>query len=224
MNLKMIKTKNMTQSTEHIWFDLAGTLYKETVMFNEAHDQLRFDAYATVTGQGDPVKAKAEFLKAYKRHGSNSAVFASLGKPSNFWMQAMDSLDFGAIISPDPEVTETLRRLKEFQPISIYTNFKRSKIFEVLELLEIPAEWFSNILSGDDVTRRKPALDGFYEIIRISGLPAEKILYVGDRVDVDIVPAKSLGIHTCLVYGTSDQADYCINSMREILNLSSRTS
>jgi hypothetical protein len=74
---------------KHIWFDVAGTLYRETPDFNIAHDQHRYcQTYATLMGISDIKLAKAEFEQLYKIHGSNSAVFTSLGQPSDYWMKA----------------------------------------------------------------------------------------------------------------------------------------
>lgn len=204
---------------KHVWFDLAGTLYKETAKFNEVHDHFRYKTFAQVAGISDPEKAKEEFLDAYKKQGSNSAVFTALGKPSDFWMKSLEDMDFTAVLDPDSEVTETVKKLKEVVPISLFTNFHKDRIVELLEHLNIRAEWFVNILTGDDIVARKPALDGFYEMIKRSNLSAESLLYVGDRVGVDIKPAKSVGMKTCLIYSDSEEADYCVNTFPEILNI-----
>lgn len=54
-------------------------------------------------------------------------------------------------------------------------------------------------------------------MIKKSALPPDEILYVGDRVDVDIKPAKQLGIKTGLVYGKSELADYSFEHFEDIL-------
>lgn len=201
---------------KHLWFDMAGTLYKETPEFQSAHDELRYTTYAKLVGQDDLAKAEEEYEKLYAQYGSNSAVFRSLGQPSDFWMHAFEEMDVTTFLKPDPIVTKTLASLKDQLPISIFTNFKREKVLALLEHLEIPASSFTHILSGDDVPERKPALHGFHRMIELSGVPAEQIVYVGDRVDVDIKPAKQLGMKTCLIYGESDEADYCIDDFAKL--------
>ena len=57
------------------------------------------------------------------------------------------------------------------------------------------------------------------EEIKKSHLPPEEILYVGDRVKVDVLPAKELGIKTCLVWDKSDEADYSFEKFEDILSL-----
>lgn len=207
------------KNIQHIWFDLAGTLYKETPEFNEVHDNFRYNTYAKVAKNSDPDTAKSEFLKLYDRHGSNSAVFRSMGKPSDFWMKQLDNLDFTQILKPDAEITDTLAALKKIVPISLFTNFAGNHIGQLLNHLEIPPTSFTFILTGDDITERKPALDGFHAMIKKSKISASHILYVGDRVDVDIEPAKQVGIKTCLLYSESTEADYCLKSFKDLLTL-----
>jgi FMN phosphatase YigB (HAD superfamily) len=47
---------------KHVWFDLAGTLYRETKKFNEVHDNFRYSTFAKVKGIPDLDKAREEFL------------------------------------------------------------------------------------------------------------------------------------------------------------------
>lgn len=204
---------------KHIWFDLAGTLYKETDEFNQVHDRFRYETYGKLLGISDPEQAKAEFLEAYAKAGSNSAVFRALGKPSDFWMKALNDMDFAAVLEPDPDVYETIAKLKELVPISIFTNFDTTRLANLLAHLKISINDFTHVISGDDIKERKPALDGFHLMIEKSQLPANEILYVGDRVAVDIIPAKQVGIQTCLLYETSPEADYCFENFRDILGI-----
>jgi putative hydrolase of the HAD superfamily len=78
---------------------------------------------------------------------------------------------------------------------------------------------FTYVLSGDDIPERKPALHGFRKMIELSNLPPNEVMYVGDRVDVDIKPAKQLGMTTCLVYSQSDEADYSVESFPELTTI-----
>jgi putative hydrolase of the HAD superfamily len=204
---------------KHVWFDFAGTLYKETPEFHKVHDELRYLTYARITGVSDMEEAKREYKKMYDKHGSNSAVFRSLGKSSDFWMKTQEDLDHSQILQPDPVVITTLDKIRTIMPISIFSNFRQGQIEEILEHLEIQIDWFTNIITGDDIAERKPALDGFYEMVKRSNVPAGELLYVGDRVDVDIKPAKSVGMKTCLIYSNSEDTDYSVNSFTNILEI-----
>lgn len=128
-------------------------------------------------------------------------------------------MDFTAVLDPDPDVYETITELKDLMPISIFTNFDTGRLAELLEHLKISIDDFTHVISGDDIKERKPALDGLHAMIEKSQLPPGEILYVGDRVAVDITPTKQVGIKTCLLYDTSPEADYCLENFRDILSI-----
>lgn len=85
--------------------------------------------------------------------------------------------------------------------------------------INVNEDWFTYVITGDEVSERKPDLHGFRLAAEKSNLPAHQILYVGDRVDADIRPAKEVGMQTCLVYSHSDVADYSFERFEEILSI-----
>jgi HAD superfamily hydrolase (TIGR01549 family) len=116
-------------------------------------------------------------------------------------------------------VYKTLERLKDIVPISLFSNIKSDEIIRTLNLIKVDRDWFTYIINSDNIANRKPHPEGFYKIIEVSKLPASKILYVGDRVNVDILPAKSVGLKTCLVWGKSAEADYSFENFADILTI-----
>ncbi|HEX3095528.1 MAG TPA: HAD family hydrolase [Patescibacteria group bacterium] len=209
----------MDNSIKHIWFDVAGTLYEESENFQAVHDNLRYETFSKAVNKPITDDLKLEYENLYKKHGSNSAVFSSLGLPSDYWQRAFGNMNLSEILKPNLKVNETLRKLGEIIPISLFTNFKKHKIEKILDILSIDQSWFTHIINGDQVKERKPALDGFHLMVEKSQLPAENILYVGDRVDVDIKPAKQVGMKTCLVYSESPEADYSFQNFEDILSI-----
>jgi HAD superfamily hydrolase (TIGR01549 family) len=209
----------MNKNIQHIWFDMDGTLTIHTDKFNKVHDELRYKTYAEVVGREVSYSLICEYEDLYKQYGSNSAVFTSLGKSSNYWMQYFDQIDQDLYYQPVPEIFKTLENLQKRISISLFTNARLENTQKTLAVVNISFKWFKHILTGDDVMNRKPALDGFYEIIRLSSIDPSGILYVGDRVSVDVKPAKAVGMQTCLLYDSSKEADYSFESMRELLTI-----
>ncbi len=207
------------RNIKHIWFDLAGTLYQENPDLKKALGEYSYKVYSGLTTTSDWKTLQSEYDDLYKKHGSRSAVFRSLGKPDDYWQKAADDFDRTSFFAPDNNVLRTLEALRALVPISLFTNFQHKQIQALLGHLEIPQSLFTHVLSGDDVTTRKPDLEGFRLMIEKSQLPAEQILYVGDREKVDIQPAKTLGMQTCMLYGTSEAADYCFSSFEDLLSL-----
>lgn len=202
---------------KHIWFDQDGTLTVHTPDFHRDHNLLRYQTYADLVKKPVSPEIEAEYEELYKRYGSNSAVFRSLGMPSDYWQIRFNTLDPTKYYKPIPAIYETLNIIKDIVPISIFTNVKSSNISRTLTSVRIDRAWFTYIITGDDITERKPALEGFHLMIKKSALPPAEMLYVGDRVDVDIKPAKELGIKTGLVYGNSELADYSFENFEDIL-------
>ena len=99
-------------------------------------------------------------------------------------------------------------------PISIFSNIKLDKI---IPALNVDPKLFSYILSASTVGASKPALKGFYKMIELSALQPEEILYIGDDVGKDVIPAKTVGIKTAVVFEKLPEADYSFTNFKNIL-------
>ena len=209
----------MADQIKHVWFDMDGTLTIQTPEFHIAHNQLRYKAYSDAVGRPVTKDLAEEFEALYKKHGSNSAVFVSIGMPQGYWQQYFRTLDQLKFYKPVPDVYKTLDKLRRKVPISLFTNSNLEIIRKTLQTINIDIHWFTYVLGGNDIKKPKPDLEGFYLMLDKTSLPPHQCLYVGDRVDVDIKPARQAGMQTCLVYTTSDEADYCVGRMSELLDL-----
>lgn len=196
-----------------------GTLTIHTDEFDKAHNDLRYKAYSDVTGKPINSDLIDEYEKLYAETGSNSMTFHRLGKPSGFWMEYFDQIDQTQYYEPIPEIYETLNELRKIVPVSVFTNATLNNASRTFEVVNIDSSWFTHIISGDDIKNRKPALDGFHLMLEKSNIPASKILYVGDRVKVDVLPANTLGIQSCLLYRNDSNADYSLGNFSQLLKL-----
>lgn len=204
---------------KEVWFDTAGTLYKETPAFDKALTEYIYQELGTVTGETDRGKLKTLHDDLYGRYHSNSAVFQSLGMPADYWQQKFEEFNPTGLLRPDPEITETLRQLKDLVPISVFTNLRMAKLDDLLQHLGIPAAFFTHKLSAADLGRPKPDPAGFRKMVELSGVAASEVLYVGDKVNKDILPAKQAGMQTCLLWAESPEADYCAATFSELLGI-----
>ncbi len=204
---------------KHIWFDVDGTLTIHTPEFHKVHNALRYKTYADFIKKPVTKELMEEYETLYKKYGSNSAVFRSLGLPSDYWQKYFNTIDEVKYFKPNIVVKKTLEQLKDKVPISIFTNVKPERNVSTLAAIDVKPELFTYIITGDDIKERKPALDGFYLMIEKTKLPPGEILYVGDRVDVDIKPAKLVGMKTCLVWSKSDEADYSFENFEDLLSI-----
>ena len=66
-------------------------------------------------------------------------------------------------------------------------------------MLELPAKYFTWLVTEDIVADIKPALEPFEKAITLSGASAEECLYVGNSPSKDMRPAKQVGMSTVLI-------------------------
>ena len=202
---------------KHVWFDFSDTI---GFINKEEHDKLRYDSYAAITGKPVSQELIKEYEELYQKHErSNSAVFRSLDQSSNYWSERVNSIDPAKFYKlADESIPAVLDKLRKVVPISIFSNIQ---LGNVLPGLGIHLEWFTHILSSGMVKEPKPALDGFYKMIELSKLPSDEILYIGDDVGKDILPAKKVGIKSGLLWKKSEEADYCFEKFGDILSVNS---
>ncbi|MFZ2887030.1 MAG: HAD family hydrolase [Minisyncoccia bacterium] len=202
------------KSIEHIWFDFSDTIaHTDKNVLND----ILWTSYAKAVGRPVTEELKKEFAEKRKKYKSGSAIFTSLGLPSGYLAEQI-RLDSRQLYSlTDPEIPNVLSTLKDRRPISIFSNNKLDKI---LPALGIDTKWFAHILGPDQIARPKPALDGFRKMVELSGTTPAEILYIGDDIHKDLLPAKEVGITTGLLWKESPEADVCFRDFDAILAMS----
>ncbi|MEK7093495.1 MAG: HAD family hydrolase [Patescibacteria group bacterium] len=202
----------MISGIRHIWFDFSDTIAH---INKSVADKLMHTAYAKVTKKELTPELVAEYDAMRKKHGSSTAVFVSLGTPRTYLVDRLANIDPKVLYQlADENIPEVLKKLREILPISILSN---NRLDVILPSLGIEPGWFTNILGPDTGKKPKPALDGFHMMIELSGATPAEILCIGDEVQKDLVPAKSLGIKTGLLWSISEEADYCFTDFQDIL-------
>lgn len=105
----------------------------------------------------------------------------------------------------------------------ILANGNVSTIKETLETIGLRIDLFREIVTAETVGVNKPELLGFDYILKRTRIaPAEHIM-IGDRIEVDLVPAKAIGMKTGWIYWNSqvDQvndavADICVPTVYDL--------
>lgn len=195
---------------KHLWLDFSDTL---AFIDKAVHNKLKYEAYAEFTQQSLTPELKAEYDALLGLHKSNAAVFRFLGAPTHFWSEHMSTVDPNALYTlAEHDAAHHLEQIKKIVPISIFSNIQ---LDAVLPALGLDPTLFTHILKSTP----KPALDGFYKIVELSQLQPQEILYVGDQVGKDILPAKQVGLTTGLIYAQAPEADYNFSQLRDIVTL-----
>ncbi|HEM5490609.1 TPA: HAD family hydrolase [Streptococcus suis] len=124
------------------------------------------------------------------------------------------------------EVREVLETLSKHYRLGIVVN-QSSSVRELLKEWGIES-YFQLIILSEEVGLSKPNTAIFTLALQKVNIPADRVVYVGDRYDNDILPAKSLGMWTVRILtgfgkyaGENDKlkSDWCITSLQELLTI-----
>jgi putative hydrolase of the HAD superfamily len=211
-------------NVKHIWWDLDDTLYPFNQEFHDKKIKVMVAEFARL--KGIPVEeAEKQFKQAMKKYKSSAETFKNIfDKPNYYAQQIQGYVDRAEYIKYNPELVEFFRNFLKKHPAikhSIISNSLLSQIKLTLRILKLPEEWFANLASSEHIGASKPNEKIYKTMIDLSGLKPGEIAYVGDREEVDIIPAKKLGIVTILVSdgGINSQADFKVDSVYDILEL-----
>ncbi|HFI0468170.1 TPA: HAD family hydrolase [Streptococcus suis] len=126
-------------------------------------------------------------------------------------------------VSLYPETIDVLEKLSQNYRLGIIAN-QSSSIRELLKDWGIES-YFQLIILSEEVGVCKPDLRIIKIALEESSIPADKAVYVGDRYDNDILPAKSLGMHTVRIltgFGKYTRenckwkSDWIVSSLKEL--------
>lgn len=120
----------------------------------------------------------------------------------------------------DEKLIELFHKLIKYKHF-ILANGMKKKIVESLLVLGLSENQFAEIVTSEIVGVNKPEPKGFLYIVEKTGLPTAAHMMVGDREVVDLVPAKTLGMHTCLVWSDKKSiiADITLETVYEVANV-----
>lgn len=130
-------------------------------------------------------------------------------------------------IKPYPDTLAVVEELKNRYKLGVIANqpkYTRQKMSSFGL-----AEQFEMIVLSDEVRLRKPDTRIFLHALSLSGCDSTQAVMVGDRLDADIGPAKSLGMTTIrirrgimiyqLPFNSLEIADYEVNTLGDIVGL-----
>ena len=181
-----------------IVFDVDGTLY-----YSEGYLRHLTRAIIEVLAElmeVDLRRAELIFHSVKSRVKTVSMGLKLLGiDRRRFYEMVVERVEPCKYIRPRPELKKLLADLRDKNiKIGCHTNSSRRLAEMVLRCLGLRLEDFDLVITCDDA-EPKPSEDGYLMAMKILGLRPNEILYVGDRWEVEVEPAKRLGMRTALV-------------------------
>lgn len=79
-------------------------------------------------------------------------------------------------------------------------------------------EVFKDIIVSEQLNIRKPDTAFYEHAIKAIGLPPEEILYIGDSLKLDIIPARQLGLNVRLIdrLGIFRESEYAVDDLSKV--------
>lgn len=174
-----------------IVFDLDGTLY----VSDEFAAAIQEGAAVYLSGVLEvSVEEARQTMAATRRRLTGergavqtlSAVCVSLGGSiSGVHVFFQKHLTPELFLMRDDRVVTLLKRLRQQFALYVYTNNNRALAVRITNILGIDG-CFNGIFSIDDTWQAKPDEERLGQILKIIGLPACEVLFVGDRYEVDL--------------------------------------
>ncbi|MBD3389332.1 HAD hydrolase-like protein [Candidatus Micrarchaeota archaeon] len=182
------------------------------------------------------------------KYKANWQIFSGeFGKDQCYSAKVISTIDFTKFLGNDLALFQMLQRLMDVHgiPQRVMTNevyetivnafgamglsLERMKDPRIDEMFPPKPELIVGSESAGDIGilcaynahKKKPNPEVFRQMLQVAGLEnePERMMYIGDAELKDIVPAKNLGITTCLVWaaeGTQSSADYILRTVHDV--------
>ena len=195
-----------------IIFDMDGTLY----VSDEIREQFAAAAYHTLATADqisldrarDLIEERRAKLKAESGFPTPyTLTLRSFNILINKWhKENIKFFDPRNYLHKDKKLKKALIELKKDFCLAIMTNNNKVQTDRVLEGLEL-IDLFDKVYTYNSFEALKPDPVFFKKTAEELGIEPEACLFIGDRYDVDLRPAKELGMHILEVKGPEDIYD-----------------
>lgn len=199
-------------------FDFDSTLYTKPEYARFQNDVL-IERLAAERGESlEATRAllderRAADAAAGRGKTSLGQLMAGLGVPierSVAWREEL--IEPAAWLERDERLVEVLRALASGHELALVTNNPRSVGLKGIEAVGASG-LFKAVVGLDDTMRSKPDPAPYARAALLLGLEPASCVSIGDRYDVDLAPALSLGMGAILVDGVED-----VYRLPELLN------
>jgi HAD superfamily hydrolase (TIGR01549 family) len=218
MPIERLGSKRLT--AECVLFDLDGTLYSSPEYSARIESEIVMIVAEEM--QIDASLAWRRLSEERKKQGTLTGALSILGVDRRFFFEALaERVEPMKYLTQDHSVIATLETLKErgFK-LALVTNNGRSMVRKILNAIGVEASLFDVMVTSDDC-EPKPSRQPFLSALNRLECTPDKAVYVGDRVEAELLPAQELGIRTILLAkeGADNEADLVITRVTEVLSL-----
>jgi HAD superfamily hydrolase (TIGR01549 family) len=204
---------------EAIGWDLDGTLYPNVEGLGEEIKRLRREAVAEALGVAEG-EADDKFRQVYEELGSHTKAMDKLGiAGEEFFTGMWDRIELEKYIKPDPGISELFGKLEGYRHFLLSNSNRRDQMERKLGLIGLDPKVFEFMQETVGLLSVKPEPRAFEVCLEKLGLPANRVMYVGDRDSTDMKGAKGVGVWACMVWNESQVADVVCGSVYDVAEL-----
>lgn len=206
----------MHRRIEAVVFDIDGTFYRSESYEIHLRDEIHRLVAEILDLELNKAVKELENIKKITRTVTLSIELMGIDR-REFYEKLSEKVNPRLHITPRPDVRRLLEKLKKNKNLKIacHTNSGRPLLVKVLDALEIPLAYFDVVVTSD-VAPPKPLRDGYMLLSKLLNTSFDKIMYVGDRWDVEVRVAKLLGMITVMVCRKEGDPDYYIEDVVEL--------
>ncbi len=217
----MCMNKKLNNIKVLIW-DVDGTFYKHDPAHKKEIRESELRVIMNHTGWSHE-KAETEFYKQYLKVSPSGTTIAARLSGVPVAQVAKEGEKYNHVanfVHKDGKLISLFSHLSNYIHY-ILMNGTKSRVLKIFQIIDIKLNVFREIVTSETVGENKPSLKGFQYILEKTKLPPAQHLMIGDREEVDLVPAKKLGMKTCLVWSDkkSKIADITLKSVYELKNI-----
>lgn len=199
-----------------IGFDVDGTLYHIPTEMNMELGK-RVIAEAAKQLSRDPDEFAEEYLREREKYRGNTLTLNAFGlNGQEIFQRVVDNFSIEKYVEVDDKLVKLIKQLKKKYQLFLISNGTGRQVERKLKLVGLDYHDFDPRIYCYDQGWVKPEPAPFLAAIESLNLKPGEVVYVGDRLDIDIEGARAVGVKTVLVGGTSKLADGCCEAVYDI--------
>lgn len=188
-----------------VW-DVDGTFYQDIPALHKNIEKSFINLVQKKLGAGLK-QAEIEFNRIYKKLASKTKVLDYFGYNGRDEVKKISmKIDFKKYLKPDLRLRCLLKELSQFHHV-ILTNSSLGATKKKLAALGLSTRYFSELFCAYHLPYLKPDGQVFQYLIKQTSFSPHQHLYIGDREETDIVPARAAGMRTAMAWNQSETAD-----------------
>lgn len=221
-----------TSTFDLIIWDVDGTLYPSTEELANQYRRAHKILFKTRFPNRSVENSIREFhtIRAQTKSSTQALSQMGFGNLTQVEKALELYLDRKRCILPNTKLIDFFSNLTKNYPTRHWAvrNGLTESTYEILSMigfkLQIGKPFEKIIGTFDTYNVAKPSELIFQDIVRKSSTSADKILSVGDRIDIELTPAKKLGMHTAFItYGAHferhSDVDFVVESPLHIASI-----